>query len=239
MSTRISSCGPQLAPGPRVWDPCCKPYTTINVVIILYLITQTVICNIWMQNTFTWYLNMLPLSAFDGEHCYEPYLPHGNFSSSDITFPLGTVVTFSCSPGFVMEQGSGVMECVDPNDPHWNESEPVCRGMTAHIYSILVLYHSWTWDWDLGYGGCSGADKKALQRVIKNAQNIIGCPLPLLLDIANTRYLSRAKNIVKDFSHPGHHLFSLLPSGRRYKSIKTRTARLSNSFYPRAIQSLN
>lgn len=80
----------------------------------------------------------LPLSAFDGEHCYEPYLPHGNFSSSDITFPLGTVVTFSCSPGFVMEQGSGVMECVDPNDPHWNESEPVCRGMTSHIYSIFT-----------------------------------------------------------------------------------------------------
>ncbi len=47
------------------------------------------------------------------------------------------------------------------------------------------------------------------------------------------------KNIVKDFSHPGHHLFSLLPSGRRYRSIKTRTDRFSNSFYPRAIQSLN
>uniref|UniRef100_A0A8C2D9G7 Seizure related 6 homolog (mouse)-like 2 n=1 Tax=Cyprinus carpio TaxID=7962 RepID=A0A8C2D9G7_CYPCA len=71
----------------------------------------------------------LRYEAFDGEHCYEPYLPHGNFSSSDITFPLGTVVTFSCSPGFIMEQGSGVMECVDPNDPHWNESEPVCRAL--------------------------------------------------------------------------------------------------------------
>jgi len=78
------------------------------------------------------------LSAFDGEHCYEPYLPHGNFSSSDITFPLGTIVTFSCSPGFVMEQGSGVMECVDPNDPHWNESEPVCRGITLYITSYLT-----------------------------------------------------------------------------------------------------
>ncbi len=43
------------------------------------------------------------------------------------------------------------------------------------------------------YGGCSGTDKKALQRVIKNVQNITGCPLPLLQDIANTRYLSRAK----------------------------------------------
>lgn len=75
-------------------------------------------------------------SAFDGEHCYEPYVPHGNFSSSDMTFPLGTTVTFSCSPGFIMEQGSGVMECVDPSDPHWNESEPVCRGMASsfHFY---------------------------------------------------------------------------------------------------------
>ncbi len=45
--------------------------------------------------------------------------------------------------------------------------------------------------------------------------------------------------IVKDSSHPGHHLFSLPPSWRRYRSIKIRTARFSNSFYPRDIQSLN
>lgn len=78
------------------------------------------------------------LPAFDGEHCYEPYLPHGNFSSSDITYQLGTTVTFSCSPGFVMEQGSGVIECVDPSDPHWNESEPVCRGRQTEPGSITL-----------------------------------------------------------------------------------------------------
>ncbi|KAJ8245873.1 hypothetical protein GJAV_G00261220 [Gymnothorax javanicus] len=71
----------------------------------------------------------LRYEAFDGEHCYEPFLPHGNFSSTDLTFPLGSVVYFSCSPGFVMEQGSGVIECVDPSDPHWNESEPTCRAL--------------------------------------------------------------------------------------------------------------
>lgn len=69
-----------------------------------------------------------PLSAFDDEHCWEPYMPHGNFSSSDITYQLGTTVTFACSPGFVMEQGSATIECVDPSNPHWNDSEPVCRG---------------------------------------------------------------------------------------------------------------
>uniref|UniRef100_A0AAY4CIK4 Uncharacterized protein n=1 Tax=Denticeps clupeoides TaxID=299321 RepID=A0AAY4CIK4_9TELE len=71
----------------------------------------------------------LRYEAFDGEHCYEPYLPHGNFSTTDISFALGTVVTFSCSPGFVIEQGSGVIECVEPSDPHWNESEPLCRAL--------------------------------------------------------------------------------------------------------------
>ncbi|XP_035255204.1 seizure protein 6 homolog isoform X2 [Anguilla anguilla] len=71
----------------------------------------------------------LRYEAFDGDHCYEPYLAHGNYSSSDLTSSLGTVVSFSCSPGFVMEQGSGVIECVDPSDPHWNESEPVCRAL--------------------------------------------------------------------------------------------------------------
>ncbi|KAG7266422.1 hypothetical protein CRUP_001987 [Coryphaenoides rupestris] len=49
--------------------------------------------------------------------------------SSDITFQLGTVVTFACSPGFLMEQGSGSIECVDPSDPRWNETEPVCRAV--------------------------------------------------------------------------------------------------------------
>lgn len=66
--------------------------------------------------------------AFDDEHCWEPYMPHGNFSSSDITYQLGTTVTFTCSPGFVMGQGSGTIECVDPSNPHWNDTEPVCRG---------------------------------------------------------------------------------------------------------------
>ena len=55
-------------------------------------------------------------------------MPHGNFSSSDLTYQLATTVTFTCSPGFVMEQGSGTIECVDPSNPHWNDSEPVCRG---------------------------------------------------------------------------------------------------------------
>nr|XP_046209138.1 seizure protein 6 homolog isoform X3 [Oncorhynchus gorbuscha] len=105
------------------------------------------------DSSFIPLLLALRYEAFDGEHCYEPYLPHGNFSSSDITFPLGTTVTFSCSPGFVMEQGSGVIECVDPRDPHWNESEPVCKALCGGELtdpSSTVLSPDWPQSYSKG-----------------------------------------------------------------------------------------
>ena len=103
----------------------------------------------------------------------------------------------------------------------------------SSIESVLVFCIT-VW-----YTGCSAADKKALQRVINTAQRVIGCPLPSLEEISNTRYLSRASNIIRDCAHPGHHLFDLLPSGKRYRSLKTRTNRLNHSFFPTAIRILN
>ncbi|XP_034089479.1 pyroglutamyl-peptidase 1-like [Gymnodraco acuticeps] len=41
------------------------------------------------------------------------------------------------------------------------------------------------------------------------------------------------------YSDPGHRLFSLLPSGRRYRSFMSRTNRLKNCFYPWAVRLLN
>uniref|UniRef100_A0A3P9MQB6 Reverse transcriptase domain-containing protein n=1 Tax=Oryzias latipes TaxID=8090 RepID=A0A3P9MQB6_ORYLA len=103
----------------------------------------------------------------------------------------------------------------------------------ATIESILT-YCITAW-----YAGCSAADRKALQRVINTAQKITGSPLPSLEDIASSRYTSRARQIIKDSHHPNHHLFQLLPSGRRYRSHKARTNRLKNSFFPRAVNLLN
>ncbi|XP_059799943.1 plexin-A1-like isoform X3 [Hypanus sabinus] len=40
------------------------------------------------------------------------------------------------------------------------------------------------------------------------------------------------RTIVKDPHHPGRALLSLLPSGRRYRSLKTHTQRFRNSFFP-------
>jgi len=51
--------------------------------------------------------------------------------------------------------------------------------------------------------------------------------------------LSRAAKILKDSTHPGNHLFCLLPSGRRFRSMMAKTERLRKSFFPQAIRLLN
>lgn len=67
-------------------------------------------------------------AAFQQGHCYEPFVKYGNFSSSAPSYPVGTTVEFSCDPGYTLEQGSIIIECIDPHDPQWNETEPACRG---------------------------------------------------------------------------------------------------------------
>ncbi|KAL0199254.1 hypothetical protein M9458_007794, partial [Cirrhinus mrigala] len=98
---------------------------------------------------------------------------------------------------------------------------------SATVESILT-YCICIW-----YPSCTVAQKKALQRVINTAQKIVGCPLPSLEDLHSSRCLKKAQNIIKDTSHPGHPLFELLPSGRRYRLINARTNRLKNSLFNR------
>ncbi len=101
------------------------------------------------------------------------------------------------------------------------------------IESVLTSYIT-VW-----YGNCCATDHKTLQRTVNTAAKIIGAPLPSIMYIFLTRCSSKAKSILKDPTHPSHSLFELLPSGRRYRSIRARSARLLNSFFPQAVRALN
>ncbi|KAK0146828.1 hypothetical protein N1851_013847 [Merluccius polli] len=57
--------------------------------------------------------------------------------------------------------------------------------------------------------------------------------------IFNPRCLQKTHNILKDPFHPANYLFELLPSGKRYRSIRPHTTRFMNRFYPKAITILN
>uniref|UniRef100_A0AAX7TII9 Biogenesis of lysosome-related organelles complex 1 subunit 1 n=1 Tax=Astatotilapia calliptera TaxID=8154 RepID=A0AAX7TII9_ASTCA len=104
---------------------------------------------------------------------------------------------------------------------------------TAIIESILTSSIT-VW-----YTGATIRDKQRLQRVVRSAEKVIGCRLPSLQDLYTSRTLRRAARISADPSHPGHSLFDLLPSGRRLRSIRTRTSRHKNSFFPSAVGHMN
>ncbi len=86
---------------------------------------------------------------------------------------------------------------------------------------------------------CLKQDCKALQRVVRLAERISGSALPSLQVIYLKRCKSRAAKILKDLNHPGNHLFRLLPSCKRFRSMIAKTERLRRSFFPQAIRLLN
>ncbi|XP_072513255.1 uncharacterized protein [Salminus brasiliensis] len=104
------------------------------------------------------------------------------------------------------------------------------RGTIESILSSCIT--AW-------FGTCTASDRKTLQRIVRTAERIIGVSLPSVMDIYTTRCIRKATSIVDDSTHPSHRLFSLLPSGRRYRSIRSNTTRLCNSFFPQAIRLLN
>uniref|UniRef100_A0A8K9X6Q5 Reverse transcriptase domain-containing protein n=1 Tax=Oncorhynchus mykiss TaxID=8022 RepID=A0A8K9X6Q5_ONCMY len=104
------------------------------------------------------------------------------------------------------------------------------RFYSCNIESILTgCITAW-------YGNCSASDRKALQRIVRTAQYITGTKLPAIQDLYTRRCQRKALTFVKD---PSHRLFSILPHGKRYRSAKSRTKRLPDSFYPQAIRLLN
>ncbi|XP_076594378.1 uncharacterized protein LOC143325287 [Chaetodon auriga] len=101
----------------------------------------------------------------------------------------------------------------------------------VHFYTAIIesiLTSSIT----IWYTAATTEDKGRLQRVIQFAEKAINCNLPSLQDPYTSRTLRRAGKIVADPSHPGHKLFESLPSGRRLRSIRTKTSCHKNSFFP-------
>ena len=103
------------------------------------------------------------------------------------------------------------------------------------IWAIQIKF-DWLIDW---YAAATANDKGRLQRIIRSAEKVIGCNLPSLQDLFASRTLRRAGKIVADPSHPGHTLFKALPSGRRLRSIRTKTSRHNTSFFPAAVGLIN
>ncbi len=80
------------------------------------------------------------------------------------------------------------------------------------------------------YGNGTSSSRQALQRDVRTACHTVGGELPSLQDIYTRRCMRKGQRIT---SHPSHGLFSLLPSGRRIRSIRSRTSWLKGGFFTR------
>ena len=114
----------------------------------------------------------------------------------------------------------------------------VSRGILTQFYSCVVE-SVLTFSICVWYGGTSQRQKDRLDRVVRTASNIIGRDLPSLSSIYAKRLLGKSKKIVADSSHPANSLFDPLPSGCRFRSLRVRTNRFRDTFFPQAVNSLN
>lgn len=89
------------------------------------------------------------------------------------------------------------------------------------------------------FASASAQAKVRLQRIVRTAERLTGHRQLSINDLYEARVRKRATKIAADRSHPACDIFRLLPSGRRYRAVRTRTSRHLNSFYPRAISLLN
>ncbi len=89
------------------------------------------------------------------------------------------------------------------------------------------------------FSSATKSDLRRLRRVVRTAERIVGTTLPTLQELYLSRVSKRAGKITLDPTHPAHSLFELLPSGRRYRALSTRTTRHRNSFFPQAIHLMN
>uniref|UniRef100_A0A3Q4HN94 Seizure related 6 homolog a n=1 Tax=Neolamprologus brichardi TaxID=32507 RepID=A0A3Q4HN94_NEOBR len=111
--------------------------------------------------------------AFAKGMCYEPFVKYGNFSSSDSTYNVGAVVEFSCDPGYTLEQGSVVIECVDAQNPQWNETEPACRAVCSGEITDsagVVLSPNWPEAYDKGQDCIWGIHVEEDKRIMLDIQ---------------------------------------------------------------------
>ncbi len=106
------------------------------------------------------------------------------------------------------------------------------RELLKQFYSAIiesVLCSSIT----VWFGSATKTDIRRLQRTVRTAERIIGAPLPSVQELNTSKVKKRAKKVTLDHPHLVHSRFELLPSGRRYRSLSTKTARQKNLFSPR------
>ena len=102
----------------------------------------------------------------------------------------------------------------------------------AVVESLLTFFIT-VW-----YGNITSDEHARLNSIIRTASKITGATLEPLEEIYKKRSDKKMKCILKCTDHSANKIFKVLPSGKRFKSFKSKTKRFSNSFYVRAARDM-
>lgn len=107
------------------------------------------------------------------------------------------------------------------------------RVYTGLIESVLG-YNITVW-----FGRVTSANKVKLDRIIREAGEIIGLKQKSVAHLYQIAVQRKALIITRDTTHPLNHVFELLPSRRHYRTPKAMKAIYKQTFVPNAISLLN
>ncbi|NP_001375292.1 seizure 6-like protein 2 isoform 7 precursor [Homo sapiens] len=113
----------------------------------------------------------LRFEAFEEDRCFAPFLAHGNVTTTDPEYRPGALATFSCLPGYALEPPGppNAIECVDPTEPHWNDTEPACKAMCGGELSEpagVVLSPDWPQSYSPGQDCVWGVHVQEEKRIL-------------------------------------------------------------------------
>ena len=72
--------------------------------------------------------------------CEPPYVPKNGAARIKKQSHFGTIVTFTCDPGYILE-GSRSIRC--QADESWNGTEPTCKG---NLIALIAPYYGFNND---------------------------------------------------------------------------------------------
>ena len=116
----------------------------------------------------------------------------------------------------------------------FNLNKEIMVNFYRAIIESILTFSTIIW-----FNSLSQAEKRKLNSIVNSCSRIIGVALPSLDKLYKDRLRTRCNKIILDRLHPANNIFELLPSGRRYRCMKTKTNRFINSMFPSAIRLLN
>ena len=108
-----------------------------------------------------------------------------------------------------------------------------------NLFYMSIVQSVLTFAISCWYGNCNGESKGKIGKIVKSCKRLGVTNTQPVLELYKKVIKQRSEIIRTDCSHPLYYSYQLLPSNRRLRAAKCRTARYSRSFIPSSIRILN